>query len=332
KSVPITHSRIIPKIDYEFSITKLLFGFDIDKPYTIITNQIALVSAAEKCRPAFCKTQIEQSQSSQATLTSENENAGETTEQFEAITSSISVADINIRNQTSYAIDVQKLIDEKPSFCIDNKQPQVLVFHTHTSEAYAPDEKNNYSPTDPGRTEDEKFNVVRVGDIITEKLNKAGIKTLHDKTLHDYPSYSGSYKKSLDTVQRNLKEHPSIKVVLDIHRDAVITKDGTSLEVSATINDKKTAQVMIVCGSDGNDLEHPNWRENLKFAILLQAKMNTLYPGLARPLLLVNERYNMHTSTGALLLEIGSSGNKLNEALRAGEYCADSIAKVLLER
>jgi len=333
KAVPIAQSYIKPKMNFNFSLTKILFGFDIDKPYTIITNQIALVHAAEKF-----KTLHDESEAEPPTVipsaNDADEPEGKKIEETTIKTQSggkPSAKDISIRNNTSYSIDVQKLLDEKLSFGIDNKQPQVLIFHTHASEAFTPDGKDCYLPSDPDRTEDENFNVIKVGAVMADILNKAGIKTLHDKTLHDYPSYSGSYQRSLATVQKHLKENPSIKVVLDIHRDAIITSDGAKLKVCATIDDEKTAQAMIVCGSNGGGLDHPKWRENLKLAVRIQAKMNEKYPNLARPISLVNERYNMHTSAGALLFEIGSSGNTLQEAINSGKCCADSIAQVLKE-
>ena len=335
RAVPFAQSQIKPRVSLSISLSDMLFGFDLSKPQTIIFNQIAAVKAAEKYNqaketeesepvtvmPAFSEKESDREKDIRE-ITVDLQNTEE---------NNVPAKDINIRNHTDYEIDVQKLLNEKPGLKLDKNKPSVLIVHTHTSEAFAPSAENNYTPSDPDRTEDENFNITRVGSEMAKVLSEAGIKTLHDKTLHDYPSYNGSYKNCLATVQRYLKEYPSIKVVLDIHRDAMQTSDGKKLKVCTTIDNKKTAQVMIVCGSDANGLEHPKWRENLKLALRFQAKMNELYPGLARPLSLVRERYNMHTSEGSLLIEIGSNGNTLEEAINGGRSCAVSIAQVLKE-
>jgi len=212
---------------------------------------------------------------------------------------------------------------------LNKKGPQILIVHTHTSESYAPSNKNYYLPTDPDRTQDMNFNVVKVGEEMTKTLKGMGINVIHDKTVHDYPSYNGSYKSSLATVQKNLEKYPSIKVVIDVHRDAMITADKTKLKLCTTIDGKKTAQIMIVTGTDQGGLTHPSWRENLKFAIKLQSRFSKMYPTLARPINLARERYNMHTTTASLILEVGSNGNTLEEAINGGTYAAKALGAFL---
>lgn len=329
QAIPFAQTHIKPDAGIDISLTRLIFGFDISKPHTIISNQIAVVYGAGKAKEEQEATEIIPVPS--ATATADAIKIEEITISPQSGANNMSAEGINIRNHTSHSVDAQKLINEKLSFSIKNDAPQVLIVHTHSSEAFTPYGRDYYVPTDPDRTEDENFNIMKVGAVMAKTLNDMGINTLHDKTLHDYPSYNGSYKNCLATVQRYLKEHPSIKVVLDIHRDAIATSDGKKLKVCTTIDDKKTAQVMIVCGTNGSGLEHPSWKENLKLAMRFQAKMNQLYPNLARPLSLVNERYNMHASKGALLIEVGSNGNTLEEAINGGTLCAISIANVLEE-
>ncbi len=331
RSVPVAYTHIRPEIGLKTSTSELLFGFDIKKPLTLITNQIAVVHAAERLAEDEAVT-IETapvSASPSPTLPPNAKPISEVTINPQSANGYASADGILVKNNTDYTIDVQKLLNESLTFKTEKGKPQVLIVHTHTSEAFTPTDKNYYEPTDPDRTEDPNFSIVRVGREMAEVLNKAGIETLHDTTLHDYPSYNGSYKNCLATVQRYLKEYPSIKVVLDIHRDAMTTSDGSKLKVCTTIDGVKAAQVMILSGTDANGLDHPNWRENFKLALRIQSRMNALYPTLARPLTLVRERYNMNTTNGSLLIEVGSNGNTLEEAVNGGRLCADAIAKTL---
>ena len=337
QAIPVAQSHINPKINIDITASEILLGFDINDPFTIITNQIASASASNWTSASFEQEVVKIIETPSPTSSSViHEKIPDDAKMIEEITINpqsaagyISADGVFVRNNTSYQIDAQKLINEALTFKIDDGAPQVLIVHAHASEAFTPTDKNYYVPTDPDRTEDINFNVVRVGEEIAKILNEKGIQTLHDKTIHDFPSYNGSYQNCLATVNRYLAEYPSIKVVLDIHRDAMVRADGTKLKVTTTIEGKKTAQVMIVSGSDNSGLHHPNWRENLKLALRLQAKMNELYPTLARPISLVKERYNMHSTNGALLLEVGSNGNTLEEALNGGHYLALSLAETL---
>jgi len=238
---------------------------------------------------------------------------------------------IYIKNETKYKVDINALLNESLNMKFAEKGPQVLIVHTHTSEAYTRTNKNNYKPSDPDRTEDPRYNIVRVGEEIAKHLENKGISVIHDKTIHDYPSYNGSYLKCLETIQSNLKKYPSIRIVLDIHRDGLIFEDGTKLKVTAEINNTKVSQVMLVVGTNEGGLEHPNWKENLKFAIRIQNKMNQLYPKFARPINLRRERFNQHATTGSLIVEVGSNGNTLEESVAAAQYFANALSEVIKE-
>ena len=146
------------------------------------------------------------------------------------------------------------------------------------------------------------------------QLNAAGVNTLHDTTLHDYPSYNGSYAKSNATVRSYLERYPSIKVVLDVHRDAIQRDDGTRVKPVADIGGMKAAQVMIICGADV-DGNLPNFKQNLRFASRWQDKMESMFPGLTRPVLFDYRYYNQDLTTGSLLIEMGGHANTLEEAI-----------------
>ncbi len=236
---------------------------------------------------------------------------------------------VYLSNKTPLDISLKKAMNNKPKFKIaKNSEPQVLIYHTHATECYLPEDNGFYKNSWPSRTTDNNKNVVAVGDAIAKKLNEAGIVTLHDTTQHDKVSYNGSYDRSTKTVEKYLKEYPSISVVLDIHRDAITGEDGTKIKPTVTINGKKAAQIMICTGSQSGGVEgYPNWKENLRFAVQVQKSGADLYPGLMRPIYFVSKKYNHHLSTGSILLEMGSEGNTLEEAVYSGELLGDALVK-----
>lgn len=219
----------------------------------------------------------------------------------------------------------------RPAFKISvNDEPQVLIMHTHTTESYEPYVRRNFDPTFNYRTTDHEKNVVAVGDVIAEKLEEVGIGVIHCDTVHDYPSYNGAYERSAETVKAILEEYPSIRVVLDIHRDAIGTETSISQPI-VEINGKEAAQVMIISGCDDGTMDMPNYMFNFRFACRLQEQMETMYPGLSRPILFDYRRYNQDLTTGSLLIEVGSHGNTLDQALYAGALFGDALAQVLLD-
>ncbi len=239
---------------------------------------------------------------------------------------------IYIQNRSQYDIDIPALLKADDGVRLSGDDVQVLIMHTHGSEAYTPDPFNNYTPTDTDRTTDTNYNVVRVGDEIAAILEDRGIKTVHSRTLHDSPAYNGSYNRALDDITAYVKEYPSIKVVIDVHRDAMVTQNGTKYKTVAEVGGETTAQLMFVCGTDGGGLVHDNWRQNLSFQMKLQDRLNTAYPGLMRPINIRDERFNQHVTPGSMLLEVGTSGNSLPEALSSARLFANALADELLSR
>lgn len=211
--------------------------------------------------------------------------------------------------------------------------PQVLIVHTHGSEAYTPAQDLGVVWSGDHRSTDVRVSVVHVGDVVAQCLSDAGISVLHDRTLYDYPSYQGSYDRSLSAMERHLEEHPSIRFILDIHRDAIEDKAGNQYKAVAQIPDVGTAaQMSLVVGSDGSGLDHPQWRENLAFAAALQGRILDHYPELMRPVLLRKSRYNQHLTPQTLLLEVGAAGNAPEEAERSARLFAREYAELILGR
>ncbi len=234
-----------------------------------------------------------------------------------------------LRNETGYAIDADAVAQSGTSVRLAAEGPQILIIHTHSSEAYTPSGLDRYEPSDNTRTEDPAYNIIRVGDELTRLFEQAGLRVIHDRGVYDYPSYTGSYSRSGAMVEQYLRDYPSISVVLDVHRDALGT-DGVIYKTVAEEDGTCASQAMLLVGTDESGLEHPRWRDNLSLALYLQRAVFDTYPTLMRPVALVPQRYNQQLCTGMLILEVGSSGNTLQEALAAIRLFAKAAAPALL--
>ena len=235
-----------------------------------------------------------------------------------------------LRNATSLEPDTDALLASGPKLRLPREGVQVLIVHTHGSEAYTPDAENVYESSDPFRTQDASQSVIRVGDELAAALEARGLTVAHDRTVCDWPSYTGSYARSGEVVSSFLAEHPETAVVIDLHRDALGT-DEVIYKTVAQLDGETSSQLMLVVGTGESGLPHPDWQENLALALRLQAAASARWPTLARPISLVRERYNQHLSPGMLILEVGSSGNTLREALAAVNAFAEAAAPVLLD-
>ena len=235
-----------------------------------------------------------------------------------------------LKNCTGHsAAEILAQIKKPPYFTIEQgTEPQVLIMHTHTTESYLPFTGDHYDTSYPTRSTDNSLNMAAVGAVIAEKLTEAGIGVIHDTTQHDHPSYNGSYDRSAVTVQDYLAKYPSIKVVLDIHRDAIISGDTVTAPV-VTENGQTAAQVMIISGCDNGKMNYPDYMKNLSFAAALQNRMESDHPGFTRPILFDYRKYNQHLTTGSLLVEVGSHGNTLEQALLSGAWIGESLGKLL---
>ena len=162
--------------------------------------------------------------------------------------------------------------------------------------------------SDTFRTLDTNCNMIRIGDEMAQVMTDAGISVVHDRSLYDYPSYSGAYNRSLASIESYLQKYPSISFVLDVHRDAVQDANGQQFKLLCG-EDKNAAQLEFVIGSNGGGLSHDLWRENLKLACAVQETLYKDYPTLMRPVTVRNSRYNQHMTTGSLLVEVGTAGN-----------------------
>lgn len=234
-----------------------------------------------------------------------------------------------LKNETSYDVDVSGVIAAGTRLKLPSDGPQILIIHTHSSEAYTPAGLDRYVESDSARTEDSEHNIIRVGDELARLFEQAGLRVIHDRGVYDYPSYTGSYSRSGAAVERYLSEYPGISVVLDVHRDA-LGSDDVIYKTVAEEQGTCASQAMLLVGTDESGLYHPAWRENLSLALYLQNAVSGAHPTLMRPVALVPQRYNQQLSTGMLILEVGSSGNTMQEALAAVRLFAEAAAPALL--
>lgn len=244
-----------------------------------------------------------------------------------AVIATTITSDSMIDNDTGYAIDPEALMASGSALSLPAEGYQVLIIHTHGTEAYTPDGTDVYEESDEYRTTDSHYSVVRVGEELAEALRAYGLNVLHDEGLYDYPSYTSSYVRSGEAIEEYLEAYPGIALVIDLHRDALGEGD-TIYKTVTTAEGLQAAQLMFVMGSDVN-LDHPYWQDNLTLALTLQKAVNDRFPDLMRPTNLCAYRYNQQLTAGSILMEVGTAGNTLQEAITAVKLFADAVGPVL---
>ena len=225
-----------------------------------------------------------------------------------------------INNGTNYQLTQEMLTPD-----VEVNKNKVAIYHTHTCESYTPTEQYQYTASGNFRTIDLNYSVSRVGDELEKALNSYGCTVIHDRTYHDYPAYNGSYSRSLVTAQNILSANQDADIIIDLHRDAIADE---TYGPRVKIGDEYVSQLMFVIGTDGSNSAHTNWLQNLKFAIKIQQKANELYPGLFKPIILRNSEYNQHVAKAACIIEVGSTGNTLEESMGAMKYLARIIEEI----
>lgn len=229
---------------------------------------------------------------------------------------------VKIKNETDYELTNEMLV---PDITIENKN--IVLFHTHSCESYTSSEAYPYTPTGTFRTTDLNYTVTRVGTELENQLKQYNYNVIHNTSYHDYPAYNGSYTRSLATVENILQTTPS-DIVIDVHRDAIGSRSDYAPTVKIGENDV-AAQIMFVIGTNNGGLWHPNWNQNLKFAIKIQEKAEEMYPGLFKPIMLTKSRYNQHTGKYASIIEVGATGNTLEQCLTSMKYLAKVMEEVI---
>ena len=233
-------------------------------------------------------------------------------------------AQVTVKYYCSKNPDLEALISHPLNWNLASGEPTVLILHTHGTESYTKSPGETYAESSDFRTLDEGYNMISLGDYLAQALEAAGIRVIHDQSLHDYPSYSGSYSAARKSIAAYLEEYPSIQLVLDLHRDAS-GDNSNQLKTSATVDGQKSAQLMLVVGTDASGLSHPGWEENLSLALKLYAQLERNAPGICRYISLRSQRFNQDQHPGALIVEIGGAGNSHAEALTATSVLARAV-------
>jgi stage II sporulation protein P len=230
---------------------------------------------------------------------------------------------VQIKNESKYELTQEML---NPDIELENKK-DIIIYHTHTCESYTQSTGFEYTPSGNFRTTDLNFSVVRVGRELKDRLTNYGFNVIHDETYHDYPAYSGSYNRSLTSIKNDLASNPNTQIVIDLHRDAV--GEAGTYAPTVKIGDDYVAQIMFVIGTDGGGLTHSQWVQNLKYAIKIVEKGNELYPGLFKPIMVRNSRYNQHVAKAATIMEIGATGNTMDQCLNSMKYLSKVMDEAL---
>lgn len=231
---------------------------------------------------------------------------------------------VQVQSFCGYEADVPTWLEKPLQWDLQQEGPTVLILHSHATESY--ENTENYQESSRYRTRDENYNVVSVGDALVQHLEVRGISALHDRRLHDYPSYSDAYNNSRTAAREHLEQYPSIQLVLDLHRDSVTDASGNQVRYTVETARGTAARLMLVVGTDAGGLSHASWPENMSLAVKFHAQLEKLCPGICRPISFRSQRFNQDLSAGALLIEVGSAGNTRQEAMGAVEVLADAIA------
>ena len=236
---------------------------------------------------------------------------------------------VSVKNASGVSVDFETLLSQTVTFA-PSDGPQVLIVHTHATECYMSYYAGYYNADDVTRSTDNACNVTAVGAVLAQELRARGIGVIHDTTQHDHPQYTGAYTRSAETIGQYLQKYPSVRVVIDLHRDAMMQQDQTKLKPTVTVDGRKAAQMMVVVGVTSSDsAPNPHTNFNLRFGLQLHRALESAHEGIMRPLYMVDARYNQHLAQGSLLIEVGTDANVLSEATYSARLLGAQLAAML---
>ncbi len=226
-------------------------------------------------------------------------------------------------------MEILGFADDAPKeFHVGTQGPQILIYHTHTQEAYRQIEGQEYVETGSWRTAEEDSSVVAVGDVLEAELASYGYKVLHDTTNHEPPELKTSYSRSLETMERYANDYPTLSVYIDVHRDAYSNIEAGSKDF-VTVNGEECARMMFVVGTGEKYNDKPNYESNYKLALAVTNELEKIHDGFTRPIRVKTGRYNQQMSDMCLLIEVGHNANALAQAKNAAKYAALALSRVL---
>lgn len=212
--------------------------------------------------------------------------------------------------------DSEKKTRDKTEKKLKNGKPLVIIYHTHSSESYMPYKESNYHRVKETGT------VRDVGNVIESTLEKKGINVIHDKTIHDRPSYNESYDRSLETITSLRRKYPSAEYIIDLHRDAAAASASEGKYIM--IDGKRAAKFSLVVGQ-----QNENYVELYDYAKRVSETAGSMYSGFGGPIIERNYKYNEYVSSRSLLLEIGNNKNTIEEARLCGRYFAEVLSSII---
>ncbi len=240
-----------------------------------------------------------------------------------------------INNSSGYTPDVQALLNKNLSGSgyvplSAEIGPKVLIIHTHATEGYCPDGAISVPEgEDDARSTDTEKNMIAVGRVLADTLTENGVSVAHCTVMHDSVQYKDSYARAEETIKKYLEEYPTIKLVIDLHRDSIFKSGGELVRPVAELDGKAAAQLMCVVGTPWEGDTYPNWQNNLSLALKLRRLLNAECENICRPTYLKSHTYNQEIAPYSLLVEVGASGNSLPEAERSAELLGEKIAELL---
>lgn len=311
-ALPVTNTESINETSTKLASIdplKLALGMELKVINSLEETKDEQLTSSESKEDA---TKVEQAQTGLKTEVQSSNVPNKYTTQYNGV---------KIKNEVKYKLTEEIL---KPDITV--KKDNILIYHTHSCESYTPSEKYQYKKTGNFRTTDKNYSVIRVGNELEAQLKTYGYNVIHDESYHDYPSYTGSYANSLKTVTKLLDENKNTDVVIDLHRDAI---GDSTYAPTVKIGEEYAAQLMFVIGGNEGSIKHETWAQNLKFAIKVQEKANELYPGLFKPIILRGTTYNQHVTKAATIIEVGATGNTLDQTLVSMKYLAKVLSEVV---
>ncbi len=235
----------------------------------------------------------------------------------------VSIYGMTISNYSSKRdIDFSGLF--KKNITLTKKSDPVLIYSTHTSESYTNSENYKFDYSSTYRTRDAKYNMLSVGNVLQLALKQDNFNVIFETTPHDYGSYEIAYTNSRKTVQNAISNNQRIGLSIDVHRDAL---GDLTQGVTTEINGQKVARLMFVMGVGTNSYTNEYWEDNLALALQIQKLGEEMYPGLFRGMIIRNSKYNQDLVKHSFLVEVGTTGNTLEEAYFGARCLANILNK-----
>lgn len=237
----------------------------------------------------------------------------------------LNVCGVDITNySTNRNIDFEKILNSNDKF-FSKASDDILLYTTHTSESYANSEGYKFDYTSPRRTTDGQYNMLSIASTFASNLNNKGINTICSLTPHDYGEYNSAYSNSRRTVETLVYANPNASILIDVHRDAI---EDLDFAPKTDLRGYKVASLMLVMGIGYDDGYNPYYEQNLKLALEIQILANKIYPGLFRPMIIRNSIYNQDIKESSFLVEVGASGNTIEEA-KLATRCLANLLNIL---